>query len=67
MLKTAEAPTQCTARDLVEETGYKTAKITRLTDLYTIPGIRTEGMWSYPAESLAHVTQNLDGGEEDPR
>ena len=62
-LEVGENPDQCGARELIEETGYKAAKFTKLTDFYTTPGICTERMWAYLAENLTHVGQELDESE----
>jgi len=62
-LEPDEDPADCAGREVVEETGYQAAKITKLTDFYTSPGICTERMWAYLAEDLTHVGQDLDESE----
>lgn len=58
-----EKPHQCGERELIEETGYRAAKFTKLTDFYTTPGICTERMWAFLAEDLTHIGQSLDESE----
>ena len=63
-LEPDEDPPDCAARELAEETGFRAARITRLTDFYTSPGICTEVMHAFLAEDLTHVGQDLDGSEQ---
>ena len=63
-LEAGEDPADCASREVVEETGYKAKKITRLTDFYTSPGICTERMWAFLATDLTHVGQDLDASEQ---
>ena len=62
-LEAGEPPEQCAARELIEETGFRAAKLTALTSFYTSPGICTERMWAYLAEDLTEVGQQLDAAE----
>jgi ADP-ribose diphosphatase len=63
-LEPPEPPEVCAARELVEETGYRAARVTPLLSFYTSPGICTERMYAYVAEGLTHEGQDLDAGEQ---
>ena len=47
-----EAPLECAKRELAEETGYRAARWTPLTDFYSAPGFSTERMYAFLAEEL---------------
>ncbi|MDX1681718.1 MAG: NUDIX hydrolase [Phycisphaeraceae bacterium] len=63
-LEPSEDPFDCAGRELIEETGYKAASLTRLTEFYTTPGFCNERMLGYLAEGLEHVGQDLEAGEK---
>jgi len=58
-----ENPVDCAARELEEETGYKTGKLTLLSSSYSSIGFCTEIIHIYAAENLTAGTQNLDPDE----
>lgn len=62
-LEAGEDPAVCAGREMIEETGYEAAKIERLTDFYTSPGILTEWMYTFVATGLKHVGQALEETE----
>ena len=47
-----ESPASCARREIVEETGYSAAKITRLGSIYPVPGYSTEKIVIFKAEKL---------------
>ncbi|MBM7614025.1 NUDIX hydrolase [Alkaliphilus hydrothermalis] len=47
-----EDPKDCALRELEEETGYTTSKITKMLDFYTSPGFSNEVIHIYLAEEL---------------
>jgi len=47
-----EDPETCALRELEEETGYTTSKITKMLDFYTSPGFSNEVIHIYLAEDL---------------
>ncbi|HEY4831071.1 MAG TPA: NUDIX hydrolase [Waddliaceae bacterium] len=63
-LEKGEEPLRCAARELVEETGYQAGKITHLLDFFSTPGFCNEILFTYLAEELTFVGQNLDETEE---
>lgn len=58
-----EQPWACAERELIEEAGYRAAKLTPLMAFYPSPGICTEWMHAYVAQDLDHVGQDLDANE----
>lgn len=62
-LDAGEAPLDCAYRELEEETGYRTKKLTFLTNIYPAIGFSNEKMWMYLAEDLVASTNNLDKDE----
>ena len=62
-LDAGEAPLDCAYRELEEETGYRTNKLTFLTNIYPAIGFSNEKMWMYLAEDLVASTNNLDKDE----
>lgn len=63
-LEAGEDPSDCAARELEEETGYRAASIEPLFDFYTSPGVLSERMSVFVARDLTHVGQNLDDTEQ---
>ena len=62
-LELDEDPDQCAVRELIEETGYKPNKITRMFDLSTSPGFCTEVIHMYIAEDLEEAYLDCDEDE----
>jgi ADP-ribose diphosphatase len=62
-LETGENTALCAARELVEETGYAAAEVTRLIEFYPSPGFCTELLTAYLARDLSFKGQNLDETE----
>ncbi len=62
-LEKDEAPADCAARELEEETGYSAATITPLCRFYTSPGLSDELMWVFLATGLKPVGQRLEVDE----
>jgi ADP-ribose pyrophosphatase len=63
-LEPGEDPHDCAARELVEETGYRAAKLEPLAEFYTAPGFCNERMHVYVATGLEEVGQNLEPSEQ---
>lgn len=63
-LEPPEPPLDCAHRELLEEAGYEAGEMTPLFDFYTSPGICTERMFAFLAESLNHVGQQLEATED---
>ncbi len=62
-LDPGEDPLDCAHRELEEETGFKTNKLTFLTNIYPAIGFSNEKMWMYLAEDLEKTAHNLDHDE----
>ena len=60
LLESGEDPSDCAARELTEETGYRAGKITRLGRFYPGPGTNDEVMHSFLATGLIPGEQNLE-------
>ena len=58
-----EIPEACARRELEEEIGYKTKKLTLLTNIHPAIGFVNENMWLYLAENLVKTESNLDSDE----
>ena len=58
-----EEPMACAARELKEEIGYKSGKITFLTQIHPAIGFANEVMSVYLAENLEKTDSNLDADE----
>ena len=63
-LEPNEAPDATAARELIEETGYEAARVEKLIDFFTTPGICNEIMYAYVAHNLKHVGQKLEETEQ---
>ncbi len=61
--ETGEEPAFTAARELIEETGYKSATIIELGRFYTSPGLSDELMYAYVAKGLVEVGQQLEADE----
>lgn len=62
-LDAGEAPLDCAYRELEEETGYRTKKLTFLTNIHPAIGFSNEKMWMYLAEELELSKKKLDEDE----
>ncbi len=60
-----EDPLKCAVRELQEETGYASNKITKLGKIYTTPGFCSEVLHIYLAENLLPGNLNREEGEEE--
>ena len=58
-----EDPLKCGLRELEEETGYKSNKLTFLTNIHPAIGFSNEKMWMYLAEKLELSKKKLDEDE----
>jgi ADP-ribose pyrophosphatase len=58
-----EEPIKCGLRELEEETGYKSNKLTFLTNIHPAIGFSNEKMWMYLAEELELTEKKLDDDE----
>ena len=63
-LEKNEDPMNCAGRELQEETGYLAARLQRICDFYTSPGITDERMYAFAAFDLDHTEASPDEGEE---
>jgi len=52
-LDPGEDPDACAARELMEEVGYRPRVLTRLCEMFAVPGYSTEKLTVYLAEELA--------------
>lgn len=62
-LERGEEPRAAAGRELEEETGYSSGRITPLGTFYTSPGFADELMHVFLAEELSFVGQRLEVGE----
>lgn len=62
-LDAGEGPARCAGRELIEETGFKAAKVRPLGTFYTSPGLSDELMRAFVATGLKHVGQHLEEDE----
>lgn len=53
----------CARRELIEETGYEAASLTKLGEIYTGPGLTDELMHCFAATGLVHVGQRPEEDE----
>jgi ADP-ribose pyrophosphatase len=58
-----ENPRNCAARELAEETGFKSKKLSLLGQFYSAPGISSEKMTFYLAEGLQYIGSNPEPNE----
>ena len=63
IVEPGEAPETCAARELEEETGYQSAKLSHLFDAYYTPGVSNEKFYFYLAQDLTFVGQKLEEDE----
>ncbi|WP_349407648.1 NUDIX hydrolase [Pseudalkalibacillus sp. SCS-8] len=62
-LEKGESPETCAIRELEEETGYRTDKLTYVQSFYTSPGFADELIHIYYTDSLEAGTEHLDQDE----
>jgi len=62
-LKRGESPLACGRREIVEETGYRAKKLTRLGQIYPVPGYSTEKITIFKAEGLSRQAAQADKDE----
>ncbi len=62
-LKKDETVLSCGRREIVEETGYRAKKFTRLGYIYPVPGYSTEKIVIFKAEGLSKENAQLDKDE----
>ena len=62
-LSRGEDPRNCAKRELEEEIGYKTNKISFLTKIHPVIGFANEEMWLYLVEDLIKTKPRLDDDE----
>lgn len=58
-----EMPLACARREIIEETGYKAARMTRLGVIYPVPGYSTEKISIFKAEGLKKAEAEGDSDE----
>lgn len=63
MAEKGEEPIECAYRELEEEIGFKSEKITNITNIYSSVGYSSEVINIYLAENLQKGKQCLDDGE----
>lgn len=62
-LDKGEDPLTCAARELEEETGYRSNKVEKLGSIYTTPGYSSEELHIYAAVELEKGSHNREEGE----
>ena len=62
-IDSGEAPEICAARELEEETGYKSGSLEPLGFIWTTPGFTNEKIWLYLAQDLEESSQALEENE----
>lgn len=62
-LEAGEDVAVCAGRELIEETGYRAARIERLAEFYPTPGMTDERMHLFVATGLTFVGQDLEDDE----
>ncbi|MFZ0564707.1 MAG: NUDIX hydrolase [Chlamydiales bacterium] len=63
-LEKDESPLSCARRELEEETGYQAGSISPLLEFYSTPGFCNEILYTFLAQDLTYVGQNLDDTEK---
>lgn len=58
-----EPPMDCAGRELIEETGFRGCRFTRLGEIYTAPGYSNERLHLFMAFDLEPDVQNLEPDE----
>lgn len=62
-LEPDEPPIETARRELIEETGYRAAKVTPLLEFYMSPGILDERMYAFVASGLTPGAPAREAGE----
>ncbi len=62
-IETGETPEECAAREVEQETGFRTGRIEKLAEFYSTPGFCEERLYVYLATDLIPSSQNLDHDE----
>jgi len=62
-LEKGEKPVVCAGRELIEETGYRAAKLEPLVEFLPSPGMSDERMFTFLATGLTQVGQDLEEDE----
>lgn len=62
-LEKGEAPIVCAGRELIEETGFRAARIEPLVEFLPSPGMSDERMYTFVATDLTEVGQQLEEDE----
>ena len=62
-LNPGERPSLCAKRELIEETGLRARKITKLGQIYPVPGYSTEIIHIFKAEGLTQGESALEADE----
>lgn len=63
-LEPDESPETAAGRELIEETGYRAGRMSKLAEFYTSPGFADERMHAYVAEDLVEADRALQPGED---
>lgn len=64
-LEKGESPSQCAARELQEETGWRPGRLKRLIEFYPTPGISTEIMYLFLADRLRESNEHKPDSDEE--
>ena len=56
-LNPGERPLACAGRELIEETGYRAGKLTKIGKIFPVPGYSTEVITLFKAENLKRTKQ----------
>ncbi|MFA6216844.1 MAG: NUDIX hydrolase [Candidatus Omnitrophota bacterium] len=62
-LNKGESPLACAKREIIEETGYAAARLTRVGVIYPVPGYSTEKITIFKAQELKKQKQCCEGDE----
>ncbi len=63
-LEPGEDPAVTASRELIEETGYRAARMEKLCEFFMSPGILTERMYLFVARELTPGAARLEPGED---
>ena len=62
-LEKDERPITCARREIIEETGYASKQLTKLGQIYPVPGYSTEKIIIYKAENLIKKEESCEADE----
>lgn len=62
-LESKESALSCARREMIEETGYDTQKLTRIGEIFPVPGYSTEKIVIYKAERLRKTAASIQKDE----